>query len=148
MFTKIRQAARKQQRAAPGILLSPLLGGKAKLTVNVHEIDFGWRLGVRQHVLGTWRIGNETVFSLQGWKPPKTNRMESLEAVDGVTEDKAEVIAAIGNWGEETLDDFSIENVFQGGRLIRHSAGYESSTIYLERITGKDRKFERSLYGV
>ncbi len=146
MITKLHQAILKEQSAAPDNLLSPLLGGKANLTVDVEQIDLGRPFGVRQHLLGTWMVGNETVFSVQGWKGPETDRIESLEAIDGVAEDKAEIIGAIGDWGEESLDDFTIENVFPGGRLVRHSSGYESSTIYLERMTGKGREFERSLY--
>jgi hypothetical protein len=146
MIAKLHQAILKEQ-GAPDDLLSQLLGGKAKLTVDVDQIDLGRTFGVRQHVLGTWIIGNETVFSVQGWKRPDTDRIESLEAIDGVTEDKAEIIGAIGDWGEESLDDFTIENIFSGGRLVRHSAGYESSTIYLERMTGNGRQFERFLYG-
>ncbi len=146
MLTKLHQAIPKEQSAPPD-LLSPLLSGKAKLTVDVDQVDLGQPLGVRQHVLGTWTIGNETVFSVQGWKRPDRDRIESLEAIDGGTEDNAEIIAAIGDWGEEALDDFSIKNVFTGGRLIRNSAGYENSTIYLERMTAKGREFERSLYG-
>lgn len=146
MMTKLHQAILKEQ-SAPHDLLSPLLNGKAKLTVDVEQVDFGQPFGVRQHVLGTWIIGNETVFSLQGWKRPDSHRIESLEAIDGLTEDQAEIIAAIADWGEESLDDFTIENVFAGGRLVGHSAGYENSTIYLERMTGKGREFERFLYG-
>jgi hypothetical protein len=126
MITKLHQAILKEQSAAPDNLLSPLLGGKAKLTVNVEQIDLGRPFGVRQHVLGTWMIGNETVFSVQGWKRPETDRIESLEAIDEVTEDKEEII---GDWGEERLDDFTIENVFSAGRLVRHSAGYKAQTF-------------------
>ncbi len=148
MMTRLHQAILKEQSAAPDNLISPLLGGKAKLTMDVDQVDLGQPFGVRQHVLGTWTVGNETVFSVQGWKRPKTDRIESLEAIDGLTEDKAEIIGAIDDWGEESLDDFTIDNVFAGGRLVRDSAGYESSTIYLERMTGKSRQFERSLYGI
>lgn len=147
MMSKLHQAILKEQSASPPDLLSPLLNGKAKLTVNVEQVDLGQSLGIRQHVLGTWIIGNTTVFSVQGWKRPDTDQIEFLEAIDGVTEGKAEIFGAIDDWGEESLDDFTIENVFPGGRLIRHSAGYESSSIYLERMTGKDREFDRSLYG-
>ena len=147
MMTKLDGAIQKGQ-SAPHDLLSPLLGGKAKLTVDVDQVDLGQPFGVRQHVLGTWIVGNKTVFSVQGWKQPNIDRIESLEAIDGVTEDKAEIMGAIEDWGEESLDDFTIENVFAGGCLIRHSDGYESSTVYLERMTGKGGKFERSLYGM
>ncbi len=147
MTTKLRQAMLKEQSAAPDELLSSLLGGKAKLTVEVEQVDFGRPFGVRRHVLGTWIVGNDTVFSVQGWKRPETDRIESLEAIDGIPEDKAAIIGAIGDWGEESLDDFTIENVFPGGRLVRSSAGYESSTIYLERMTGNGREFQRFLYG-
>ena len=147
MMTKLDGAIRKGQSAPPD-LLSPLLGGKAKLTVDVDQVDLGQPLGVRQHVLGTWIIGSDTVFSVQGWKQPDTDRIASLEAIDGVAEDKAEILGAIGDWGEESLDNFTIENVFAGGHLVRYSAGYESSTIYLEQTTGKGRKFERFLYSM
>ncbi len=146
MMAKLHQATLKEQSATDE-RRSALLAGRAKLTVDVDQVDLGQPLGVRRHVLGTWAIGDATVFSVQGWKRPDSNRIESLEAVDGVTENKAEIIGAIDDWGEESLDDFTIENVFAGGRLVRHSAGYESSTIYLERITGAGREFERSLYG-
>ena len=146
MKIKIHQALRKKQNVLPG-LLSSLLSGKAKLIVDVDQVDLGPPFEVRQHVLGTWTIGDETVFSVQGWKRLGADRIESLKAIDGVTEGKAEVIGAVDDWGEESRDDFTIENVFAGGRLVRHSAGHESSTIYLERMTGKGRKFERSLYG-
>lgn len=147
MMTKLNQAMLKDQ-SAPDELLSQLLGGNAKLTVDVDQVELGQPFGVRQHVLGTWIISNETVFSLQGWKRPDTDRIESLEAVDGSPEEKAQINAAIGDWGEESVDDFTIENVFAGGRLVRHSAAYESSNIYLERRTVKGREFERYLYGV
>ncbi len=146
MMTKLDQAILKEQ-SGPHELVSSLLNGKAKLTVDVDQVDLGQALGVRQHVLGTWTIGDDTVFSAQGWKRPDSDRIETLEAIDGVPEDKAEIIGAIGDWGEESREDFTIENVFAGGRLVRDSAGYESSAIYLERMTGKGREFERSLYG-
>ncbi len=148
MIAKLQQAMLKEQSAAPDNLLSPLLSRNAKLSLDVEQIDLGRPFGVRQHVLGTWMIGNETVFSVQGWKRPDTDRIESLEAIDGLTPDKAEIIGAIGDWEEESLDDFTIENVFPGGRLVRYSTGYESSTIYLERMTGKGPEFIRSLYGL
>lgn len=148
MMTKVHQAILKEQSATQNNLVSQLLAGKAKLTLDIDQVDLGQPLGVRQHVLGTWTIGNDTVFSVQGWKRLDTDGIESLEAVDGIPEDKAEIIGAIDDWGEESLDDFTIENVFAGGHLVRHSAGYESSAIYLERLTGKDREFERSLYGI
>ena len=147
MMTKLHKAIRKEKIAVPNDLLSRLLGGKAKLTVDVDQVDFGEPLGVRQHVEGTWMVGDEIVFSVQGWKRPESDGIESLESIDGEPEDKAEIIGAIGDWGEESVDDFTIENVFSGGRLIRHSAGYESSTIYLERMTAKGRELERFLYG-
>ena len=146
MMTKLQEAILKEHAAAPDDLLSALLGGKAKLSMDIEEVDLGRSFGVHQHVSGTWMIGDETVFSVQGWKPPNAERIESVEAIDGMPEDKAEIIAAIGDWAEESLNDFTIENVFLGGRLIRHSAGYESSSIYLERMTSKGREFERSLY--
>ncbi|HEX4165523.1 MAG TPA: hypothetical protein VHZ55_08605 [Bryobacteraceae bacterium] len=148
MMTKLKEAILKEQSMVRHDLLSELLAGKANLAVDVNQVDFGRPFGVRQHVLGMWTIGDETVFSLQAWKRPHTDHIESVEAIDGVAEDKAEILGAIGDWGEESLDDFAIENVFPGGRLIRHSAGYENSTIYLERVTGKGREFERSLYGL
>lgn len=146
MRTKLHQAMRKGQSTSRN-LLSPLLNGKAKLTVDVDQVDLGPPWGVRQHVLGTWTVGVATVFSVQGWKQLDTDRIESLEAINGITEDKAEILGALDDWGEASLDDFTIDNVFAGGRLLRHSAGYERSTIYMERITGKGREFERSLYG-
>ena len=147
MTTKLRHASLKEDSKVPRGLLSPMMGGKAKLTLDVRQVDLGQPLGVRQHVLGTWTVGDNTVFSVQGWKRPDAGRIESLEAIDGLPENKAEIIGAIGDWGEESLDDFEIENVFSGGRLVRHSAGYESSIIYLERMAGIGREFVRSLYG-
>jgi hypothetical protein len=146
MVTKLREAIRKEQTAARDDRLSSLLNGKAKLSIDVDDVDLGPPLGVRQHVSGTWTIGDDIVFSLQGWEPPETNRIESVEAIDGMPEDKAYILPAVDDWAEESLDDFTIENVFAGGRLLRYSAGYESSTIYLERITSKGREFERTLY--
>lgn len=67
---------------------------------------------------------------------------------DALAEEKAEMMGALSDWAEESVDDFTIENVFGGGRLVRHSAGYESSNIYLERMTAKGREFARSLYGI
>ncbi len=148
MTTKLQHAILKEQSDAPRDLLSPLLGGNAKLTLEVNQVDLGQSLGVGQHVLGTWTIGDETVFSVQGWKRPDTDGIESLEAIDGLPEDKAEIIGAIGDWGEESVDNFEIENVFSGGRLVRHLAGYEHSSIYLERMSEKGREFVRSLYGL
>jgi hypothetical protein len=146
--TKLHQAIRQEQKTTPNKLLSELLAGKANLTAQVEQIHLGQPFGVREHVLGTWTINNEPVFSIQGWKRPAIDRIESLEAIDGITEAKAPIIEAIGNWKEESLDDFTIENVFSGGRLLRHSSGYESSTIYLEQMTSKGREFTRSLYGM
>lgn len=154
MMTKVQQAMLKGQSYAHEKLLSALLGGEANLTVEVEQVDLGPQFGVRQHVLGTWDIGggpmdvdDKTVFSVQGWKRPDADRIETLEAIDGVPEDKATIIDAIGDWDEESVNNFAIENVFSGGRLIRYFAGPENSSTYLERMTGKGHEFVRSLYG-
>jgi hypothetical protein len=147
MTTSVHEAMLKQQGIAFPELVTRLVHGEAKLNLEVQQVDFGAPLGVRQHVLGTWTMGGETVFSLQGWKRPNTGQIESLEAIDGCAKDKAPVIAAIADWAEEAREDFTIENVFSGGRFVRHSAAYESSSIYLERMTPRGRHFERILYG-
>ena len=145
MITKIRHAMLKEQSTHPE-LLSPLLGGTAKLTVEVEQVDLGPSLGVRQHVLGTWLIGDEPLFSAQGWKRPDTGHIESLEEVNGGMEDEGMIIGAIGDWPEEAGDDFDIGNVFAGARLLRYSSFFENSGIYLERMTNKGREFIRNLY--
>ncbi len=142
MMAKLRDANREEESRS----LRDLLGGKAKLMIDVNQVDLGQTLGMREHVLGTWTLGNQPVFSVQGWRRPGTEGIEYLEAIDGLPEDKAEIPGAMGDWGEESRDDFEIENVFSGGRLVRRSAGYESSTVYLERMNGKGREFVRSLY--